>query len=74
MLLKNCAVSGVFWGEFARREPEKNRKNMALLMDWLKMGKIQPYISARYGLKDVSCALQDMLDRKVLGKLIIEFI
>ena len=33
ILLKGCAVVGVFWGGFAAREPETNRRNFALLFD-----------------------------------------
>ena len=37
-LLKGCDIRGVYWGDFAAREPEAHRANMAELMDWAKSG------------------------------------
>ena len=34
-LLKGASIVGVFWGEFAKREPAQNRKGMAEMMDWM---------------------------------------
>jgi NADPH2:quinone reductase len=50
-LLKGASLVGVFWGEFARREPKANQANMAQMLGWMKEGKIRPHISARYPLE-----------------------
>ena len=34
--------------------------------------KIKPWISRRYPLEDVPQALRDMMDRKVIGKMVME--
>ncbi len=70
-LLKGASLVGVFWGEFARREPAHHRAAMQELMQWLKEGKIRPHISARYTLADTPQALTDMASRKVTGKIVI---
>lgn len=72
MLLKGASVMGVFWGEFARREPVANLAAMQQLMHWLALGKIRPHVSAHYALADTAMALNDMAARKVTGKIVIE--
>ena len=65
MLLKGASVLGVFWGEFAKREPKANLLAMRELITWLAEGKIKPHISGRYALKDTATALNDLAARKV---------
>jgi NADPH2:quinone reductase len=71
MLLKGASLVGVFWGEFAKREPKANLAAMGQLMGWLATGKIKPHISGRYALADTAMALNDMAARKVTGKVVI---
>ena len=72
MLLKGASVLGVFWGEFAKREPKANLLAMRELITWLAEGKIKPHISGRYALKDTATALNDLAARKVTGKIVIQ--
>jgi NADPH2:quinone reductase len=71
MLLKGASLVGVFWGEFAKREPKANMAAMRQLLGWLAEGKIKPLISGRYSLADTPKALNDMAARKVTGKVVI---
>lgn len=71
-LLKGASLVGVFWGEFARREPAAHQAAMCQLMQWMAEGKIRPRVSARYALADTSRALNDMAARKVTGKVVIQ--
>ncbi len=71
-LLKGASLVGVFWGEFAKREPKANMGAMRELMGWLAEGKIKPLISGRYALADTGKALGDMAARKVTGKVVIQ--
>ena len=71
MLLKGASVVGVFWGDYARREPRANMAAMRQLLGWLAEGKIRPHISARYRLADTAQALNDMAARKVTGKVVV---
>lgn len=72
MLLKGASLIGVFWGEFAKREPKANALAMRELITWLAEGKIKPHISGRYALKDTANALNDLAARKVTGKIVIQ--
>lgn len=70
-LLKGASLVGVFWGEFAQREPQRNHAAFETLMRWLREGKLRPHISARYTLDETPQALEAMASRRVTGKVII---
>ncbi len=71
-LLKSCSIVGVFWGDFVRKNPEANRANAKQLLQWYFTQKIRPHIHATYPLEEVPKALEEMMDRKVRGKVVIE--
>ncbi|WP_395066361.1 NADPH:quinone oxidoreductase family protein [Paraburkholderia silvatlantica] len=71
-LLKGASLVGVFWGDFARREPQRNAAAFAQMVGWIGEGKLRPYVSKRYRLADTAQALKDMASRKVTGKIVIE--
>lgn len=71
-LLKGCSIMGVFYGAMTAKEPELHAEVMADLLDLTATGKLKPHISARYSLDDAAVALRDMMDRKALGKIVIE--
>jgi NADPH2:quinone reductase len=70
-LLKGCSIVGVFWGNFTVRESQHNQENMQVLLSWLASGKIKPYVSARYPLTGVADALNAIINRKAMGKIVI---
>ncbi|HEX6257147.1 MAG TPA: NADPH:quinone oxidoreductase family protein [Euzebyales bacterium] len=70
-LLKSCAVVGVFWGRFARTEPDRNRRNLDTLGRWWLDGRIDPLVSRTYTLDDAVDALRLMDGRGAVGKLVI---
>lgn len=70
-LLKGCSIVGVFWGSFTARESAHNETNLRELVSWLDAGKIKPLISATYPLAQVARALDDILERKVTGKVVL---
>jgi NADPH:quinone reductase len=70
-LLKGCSIVGVFWGNFAMYESQRNQKNLQELLAWFVAGKIKPHISKTYPLKDVAQALNDIIERRATGKVIL---
>ncbi len=70
-LLKGCSIVGVFWGEFAKRERDLNAANLRELTAWLRAKKIKPLVSASYPLERAADALNDMMNRKVQGKVVL---
>jgi NADPH2:quinone reductase len=71
-LLKGCQIVGVFWGAHTLREPDMHAENMADLFRMYKDGQIKPRISARFPLEQAADALTLMMDRKVLGKVVLD--
>jgi NADPH2:quinone reductase len=71
VLLKGCSIAGVFWGEFARREPERFSDSMRCLERWYTERKIRPYVSATFPLERAADALRLMAARQVTGKVVL---
>jgi len=71
LLLKELSAVGVFLGEFARREPDHHARLIGELVTWLAQGKLKPKVSRVYSLAETPLALEDLLQRRVVGKLVI---
>ena len=71
VLLKGASVTGVFWGDFQRKEPAADAAALRTMLAWMVEGKLRPLVSRRYALADTAQALQDMAARKVTGKIVI---
>ena len=70
-LLKGCQIVGVFWGNFMMKNPSDGMRNSIELMQYFSEKKINPYIQKTYKLEDAPKALEDMMSRKVMGKIVI---
>jgi NADPH:quinone reductase len=70
-LLKGASIVGVFWGEFAKREPKANAAMMALLAQWYGAGKIKPVIDRTMPMSELKAAYAHMGSRAVKGKLVM---
>jgi NADPH2:quinone reductase len=71
ILLKGCAVVGVFWGAFSAREPAVNAANFEQLMTWYEQGSLKPAISHRFPLERAADALNAIVRREVVGKAVL---
>ena len=70
-LLKGASIVGVFWGEFAKREPKANAAMMAQLASWYAQGRIKPVIDRAMPMADLPAAFARMGSRAVQGKLVL---
>jgi NADPH:quinone reductase len=70
-LLKGASVVGVFWGEFARREPARNAQALGQLAGWYAEGRIKPIIDQVLPMQDLPKAFDLMAQRQVRGKLVL---
>ena len=70
-LLKGASIVGVFWGEFARREPKANAAALAELARWDGEGKVKPVIDQRLPMDQLRAAYARMGSRQVRGKLVM---
>lgn len=71
-LLKSCQVVGVFWGEFARRDPQASAENNRALLDLYAAGAIRPFVSERFPLARGADAIARLASRNATGKLVVE--
>lgn len=70
-LLKGASIVGVFWGDFARREPQANAAMMAELARWYAQGKVKPVIDRTMPMSELKAAYAHMGSRGVMGKLVL---
>jgi NADPH2:quinone reductase len=70
-LLKGASVVGVFWGDFARREPRAFADSVRQLARWYAEGKLRPHVSQTLPLARAAEALKLMAARQVKGKLVL---
>ena len=70
-LLKGASIVGVFWGDFARREPKAHAAALTELAKWYAEGKIKPVIDQRLPMPDLPAAFARMGSRQVRGKLVM---
>lgn len=71
LLLKGSAMLGVFWGDYARREPGRLLQDLQVLFGWIRDGKLRPRIAGRVPLERGAEAIAAVAGRRVSGKLVI---
>jgi NADPH2:quinone reductase len=70
-LLKERSLVGVYWGDSVRHDPRGHVRNMKQLMAWFSERRIKPVISEQLPLARAPEAIQRLMDRKVMGKVVI---
>lgn len=71
MLLKGASLVGVFWGDFAKREPKANAAMLGELAQWYGQGKVKPVIDRSMPMTELKAAYAHMGSRGVKGKLVM---
>jgi NADPH2:quinone reductase len=71
LLLNNIDVRGVGWGAYAMVRPGFMRKQWEALLPMLASGVVDPPVATTYPVADVSRALTDLAERRVLGKTVL---
>lgn len=71
VLLKGCALVGVFWGQFAALEPRESLGNFREILGFIQEGKLSQHLHGTYSLADAPRALRDLLERRVIGKAVV---
>ena len=70
-LLKGASIVGVFWGAYTGREPDHFAADLADMFTRIAKGQLRPHISKRYPLAEGARALEDLMNRRAVGKLVI---
>jgi NADPH2:quinone reductase len=68
VLLRNRTVLGIDWGIWAMQHADAQRALLGDLLDMVAGGRIDPVRPNEYPLEDVARALEDLLGRRVVGK------
>ncbi|HET7671862.1 MAG TPA: NADPH:quinone oxidoreductase family protein [Burkholderiales bacterium] len=70
-LLKGAAVVGVFWGDFARREPAQFASSIQQLTRWYGEGRLKPHVSQTLPLEKAAEAIKLLASRQAKGKVVL---
>ena len=68
ILLKELDVLGVYWGDWAARNPAHNRENFDAMFALMRDGKLKPRVDATYAFADAPQAVADLHERRLVGK------
>jgi len=71
VLLRNRSVVGVDWGAWALQHGDEQRALLATLLDLVETGSLHPPAPTAYPLERVGDALDDLLGRRVVGKVVL---
>ncbi|MEM7267760.1 MAG: NADPH:quinone oxidoreductase family protein [Pseudomonadota bacterium] len=70
-LLKSADLRGVFWGAWLARFPHEHRQNTDEYLQMFSEGKIKPRISNTYTLENYISALDELAERRAMGKVVL---
>lgn len=71
LLVKDAEVVGFTIGALNRLDPDRARRNLDVLVGWLGAGRISPYHSHALPLAQASEALRLVVEREVIGKVLL---
>jgi NADPH2:quinone reductase len=71
VLLRNRAIVGVDWGAWAMQHPAEQRALLTELLRMVSDGRLSPAAPSAYPFERVAAALNDLLNRRVTGKIVL---
>lgn len=71
LLVKNVSAVGLYWGAYARRNPQVLTASLAQLFAWHAAGKLKPHISATFPLAETGEAMRSLMERRSKGKVVV---
>jgi NADPH:quinone reductase len=70
-LLKGCSIVGVYWGSFAHRERDEQRRNVEELWRMFESGRLSPVVGETHALDDFAAAFDALASRRAQGKVVM---
>jgi NADPH:quinone reductase len=70
-LLRERSILGTYWGDWSQRNREASAAALQRIAGWITAGKLRPVVTRRLRLEEVPQALEDLLGRRVHGKLVV---
>lgn len=71
ILLRNCAVMGMDWGGYLRRDPGMVRSTTAEVLSWYEEGALNPHPTHTFTLEQAATALEGQTARQIIGKVVL---
>lgn len=71
-LLKGVSITGVFWGSWARKDPEASAANFAELFAMVEAGRLHPRVTDVYPFERYLDAFEALTGRRAKGKVVLE--
>lgn len=71
LLIKDASLIGFTIGALSRHDPAWAQRNFEVLVSWLAAERIHPHVSHTLPLERTAEALQLIIDRKVIGKVVV---
>jgi NADPH2:quinone reductase len=72
LLIKNIAVSGLYWGSYSQHARDEINSAQQDLLTLYAAGKLKPVIMETFSLPDVRRAFNRISSRQVLGRILLE--
>jgi NADPH2:quinone reductase len=72
-LLKEASIIGVWWGTWAKNEPDEALRNMLELMTMVGQGALSPRVTESYPLERYLDAFAAITERRARGKVVLTF-
>ncbi len=70
VLLRAASIVGVYWGDWAAREPRAHAGNLREMAVMVAEGTLRPRVTASFDLGDYGEAFRTIAERRVLGKIV----
>lgn len=73
LLLKEASVIGVYWGDWAAKNPSQASRNMQELASLVAEGRLKPRVTGSYPLERFEEAFTALAERRAMGKVVLKF-
>jgi len=70
-LLKERSILGAYWGDWSQRNRAASAAALERIAGWIVAGKLRPAVTRRLRLEEVPQAMEDLLERRAHGKLVV---
>jgi NADPH2:quinone reductase len=71
VLLKERVILGAYWGDWSARNRAASAEELQRIAGWIVAGKLRPVVTRRLRLEEVPQGMEDLLARRVHGKLVV---